>query len=128
MEIKQSQNCNCDTTPESTCCCTPSSEMFPIHKEPPTNESDAPCCGPPPEPPSSPHERAGFALYPFVETFITTPAGPVPRVKTKLSRNDRWNTLGVRLDMGRNNYKVAPGLYAVGDPDNQSPVLVTANY
>ena len=26
------------------------------------------------------------------------------------------------------NYKVDPGLYALGNPDKQSPVLVTANY
>ena len=26
------------------------------------------------------------------------------------------------------NYKINPGLYAVGTPDNTSPVLVTANY
>jgi len=28
----------------------------------------------------------------------------------------------------RMNYSVAPGLYAIGNPDESSPVLVTANY
>ena len=128
MEIKQSQNCNCETTHESPCCDSPSLKMFPIHREPPTAESNVPCCGPPPGPPSSSFERPGFTLCPFVESFIDTPAGPVPRVKTKLSPEDRSGTLSVRLGVGRNNYKVAPGLYAVGNPDNQSPILVTANY
>jgi hypothetical protein len=34
----------------------------------------------------------------------------------------------VRVGIGRNNYKIAPGLYGVGNPGNDSPVLVTANY
>jgi hypothetical protein len=36
--------------------------------------------------------------------------------------------LKVRCGIGRNNYKIKPGLYAVGDPDDSSPVLVSANY
>jgi len=34
----------------------------------------------------------------------------------------------VRWGIGRNNYMIDPGLYAVGKPDSASPVLVTANY
>jgi hypothetical protein len=34
----------------------------------------------------------------------------------------------VRLGIKRDQYKIAPGLYCVGAPDSQSPVLVTANY
>lgn len=128
MESKQNQECDCDETPEPACCSNPPLKMFPIHGETLPGESDAPCCGPPAGPPSSPLERPGFALCPFVESFIETPAGPVPRVRTKLSGRDRWGTLAVRLDVGRNNYKVAPGLYAAGNPGKQSPVLVTANY
>jgi len=33
-----------------------------------------------------------------------------------------------RLTLGRMNYRVAPGLYAVGEPSKDSPMLVTANY
>ncbi|BHH86246.1 hypothetical protein LA52FAK_45350 [Desulforhopalus sp. 52FAK] len=36
--------------------------------------------------------------------------------------------MGARTGFYRNNYKVTPGLYCVGAPDNNSPVLVTANY
>jgi acetyl-CoA decarbonylase/synthase complex subunit gamma len=34
----------------------------------------------------------------------------------------------VRWGLGRYDYRVEPGLYAVGRPDADSPVLVTANY
>jgi acetyl-CoA decarbonylase/synthase complex subunit gamma len=34
----------------------------------------------------------------------------------------------VRWRIGRMRYKIEPGLYALGHPDDRSPVLVTANY
>jgi CO dehydrogenase/acetyl-CoA synthase delta subunit len=34
----------------------------------------------------------------------------------------------MRWGIGRERYRVAPGLYAVGQPDEQAPVLVSANY
>ena len=34
----------------------------------------------------------------------------------------------VRWSIGRNNYKIEPGIYALGSPDKNSEVLVTANY
>jgi len=37
-------------------------------------------------------------------------------------------TILTRIGLGRNHYKVTPGLYAVGRPGPESPVLVTANY
>lgn len=67
-------------------------------------------------------------LCPFVEEFVPTPVGPIPRVATTVSHRDRWGTIGARIGLIRRNYKVAPGLYAVGAPDADSPVLVTANY
>ncbi len=33
-----------------------------------------------------------------------------------------------RLGLQRDSYMVAPGLYAVGEPDRAAPILVTANY
>jgi len=99
--------------------------MLPMYQP---SEKDEACCGPPAGPPSSPHERPGYELCPFVEGFIHTKAGAVPQVKTALSTADWQGTVWVRLGFGRNDYKVAPGLYAVGRPDDQSSVLVTANY
>src|SRR5512133_2032458 len=59
---------------------------------------------------------------------VDTPLGPVPRVRTELRASDRVGTLRVRCGIGRMNYRVAPGLYAVGAPTPDSPVLVSANY
>ena len=86
------------------------------------------CCGSPPGPQSNRHEKPGYRLLDFVDTFIKTPVGPVPRVKTRLERSDRVGTLAARLGIKRDQYKIAPGLYCVGTPDQDSPVLVTANY
>jgi hypothetical protein len=49
-------------------------------------------------------------------------------VTSTLSREDRRGALRVRLNIGRSDYRVRPGLYAIGEPDDASPVLVTANY
>lgn len=59
---------------------------------------------------------------------MATPAGPVPRVRCTLGREDRLGTVRARLGIGRDHYSIAPGLYAVGSPDEASPVLATANY
>ena len=74
------------------------------------------------------HDRAGFRREPFVEDFLETSAGPVPRVRTSLSRRDALGGALARLGITRDHYVVTPGLYCVGHPDSQSPVLVTANY
>ncbi len=86
------------------------------------------CCGSPPGPESSRYEKPGYALLDFVEAFVQTPAGPIPRVKTALQWRDHAGTIRARLGINRAQYKIAPGLYCVGEPDAQAPVLVTANY
>ncbi len=93
-----------------------------------TPQQDEVCCGSPPEPQSSRFEKPGFALLDFVEEFVQTPAGPVPRVKTALQWPDYAGTVRARLGINRDQYKIAPGLYCVGAPDSQAPILVTANY
>jgi len=59
---------------------------------------------------------------------MQTPIGPVPRIKTELSATDIVGTIKTRLSISRMNYTVAPGLYGIGEPNSNSPVLVTANY
>ena len=49
-------------------------------------------------------------------------------VSTNLNFKDILGAWKVRWGIGRMNYKVSPGLYAVGKPDDTSPVLVSANY
>ncbi|HPS12999.1 MAG TPA: mercury methylation corrinoid protein HgcA [Prolixibacteraceae bacterium] len=51
-----------------------------------------------------------------------------PTVSTKLEFTDYLGAIKVRWDIGRNNYRVNPGLYKVGKPNNQSDVLVSCNY
>ena len=59
---------------------------------------------------------------------VETPAGPVPRVHSRIGSRDLLGRWKVRWGIGRDRYRVAPGLYALGAPDGNAPVLVTANY
>ncbi|MDO3380219.1 acetyl-CoA synthase subunit gamma [Geoalkalibacter halelectricus] len=59
---------------------------------------------------------------------MNTEVGEIPQVRTKLDWGDRVGRWQMRWGLGRMRYRIAPGLYAVGRPDPQSPVLVTANY
>jgi hypothetical protein len=52
----------------------------------------------------------------------------VPVVSTELNFKDFLGAVMVRWGINRNNYRVNPGLYAVGSPDPASDVFVTANY
>ncbi len=67
-------------------------------------------------------------MEPYVNGFVETPAGLVPRVRTTLLGSDIRETIVTRIGFGRSDFKVIPGLYCVGNPTPQSPVLVTANY
>jgi hypothetical protein len=51
-----------------------------------------------------------------------------PKVGSELSLRDKLGILKVRWGLSRMKYSVAPGLYRLGKPDENSPVLVTANY
>jgi len=74
------------------------------------------CCNPSGK---TPHWVIGSAV---------TPTGPVPRVSTRLEFQDRLGAFRSRTSAYRMSFKVPPGLYAVGEPDADSTVLVTANY
>ena len=65
---------------------------------------------------------------PFVTGTVDSPAGKIPQVSSTLTRQDRWGSIKARWGVGRMDYAVDPGLYALGSPDANSPVLVTANY
>jgi hypothetical protein len=66
--------------------------------------------------------------YPFQTGVVNTPAGQIPRVVSKLTGADKLGAIRARFGIGRMRYRVAPGLYAVGNPTDQSPVFVSANY
>lgn len=99
---------------ESACC-------------PPTPVSGSdkpPCCGPP-------TSASGGIITEKVPGFIEwldTSAGRVPRISTQLDGGDHLGACKARWGIGRMNYIVPPGLYAIGKPTATDPVLVTANY
>lgn len=130
LEKSSRCNCGCNQRPESSTCAPTN---FPIidssfQKNSACDASDEPCCGPPAGPKSASFEIPGYQIRTFVAGFMETAAGTVPQVHAQLNWHDKMGTVNVRLGFGRNDYKIAPGLYAVGRPDRSSPVLVTANY
>jgi hypothetical protein len=64
----------------------------------------------------------------YITGSVATKAGEVPVVSTELSRADRWGDLKATWAIRRMDYTVDPGLYAVGNPDQGSPVFASANY
>lgn len=70
----------------------------------------------------------GYRVEPYVIDFLATPGGRIPRVATRPDPWDRLGTCRARLGLDRNRYAVNPGLYAIGAPSPDAPVLVSANY
>jgi len=64
----------------------------------------------------------------YIISFLDSKIGKIPVVSSKLEKKDKLGEIKVRLGIGRDNYLVKPGLYAVGNPDKESQVFVTANY
>jgi len=64
----------------------------------------------------------------WVVGSLMTEVGPVWKVSTCLALSDLWEHFKCRISAFRNSYLVIPGLYAVGTPDKNSDVLVSANY
>ncbi len=68
------------------------------------------------------------ADQPFVCGTVATTVGLVPQTASELTRKEIRSHYLVRWNIGRDHFTVEPGLYALGDPGCDSPVLVTANY
>jgi len=51
-----------------------------------------------------------------------------PEISSGWTLEDHLGALRVRFSLGRNRYRVKPGLYGLGRPGKDSEVLVTANY
>ena len=64
----------------------------------------------------------------LVEENLQLPVGNIKKISTTLTKKDILGGTLIRLDINRNNYAIEPGLYAIGNPDENSPVLVSANY
>ena len=65
---------------------------------------------------------------PCVNGYVDGPSGMIPKVSSFLEWKDHWGAIKARFGLGRMHYTIDPGLYALGQPDKDSPVLVTANY
>ena len=61
-------------------------------------------------------------------SVVDTLKESIETVSATLSIADMLGAWKVRWGIGRMEYTVEPGLYAVGKPDEDSPVLVSANY
>lgn len=85
---------------KKSCCCP---------KQPEQPQQAVPCC-----PSGSPAQE--------IKTRV------IPRVATQLTGADKWGNIKVRWGIKRMNYKIEPGIYAVGNPNENSIVLVSANY
>jgi hypothetical protein len=99
--------------------------MIRIKEKVSCGESGTPCgCSQPVAQPRT----LGRINAPWCDGTVATAVGDVPHVPAELSFVDRVGTVKARFGVGRMHYRVTPGLYAVGKPTADSPVLVTANY
>jgi acetyl-CoA decarbonylase/synthase complex subunit gamma len=59
---------------------------------------------------------------------VAESAATPTRASATMTWRDSLGTLRVRFGIRRMDYRVRPGLYALGQPDATSPVLVSSNY
>lgn len=81
----------------------------------------------------APTDQAGFVATaelkkPYVERFMLFGGRTIPVVASRLGLADRWGGIKARWGSFRMRYRVLPGLYAVGSPQKDSAVFVSANY
>jgi hypothetical protein len=91
---------------------------------PPAEEEPSSCCSPA----ETPEELPGYRLWPFLRGWTEAAGKQVPQVATDLTFSDIAGRWAMRWGIGRSRFRVTPGLYAVGNPGPESPVLVSANY
>lgn len=60
--------------------------------------------------------------------FKETKCGKIPVISTDLTSLDIHGGWKARWGINRMDYRIEPGIYGFGNPDVNSPVLVTANY
>jgi acetyl-CoA decarbonylase/synthase complex subunit gamma len=102
--------------------CTPGGSCCPGETD--AGSAKPPCCGPA-------TSISGGIITDKVPGFIEwleTPGGRVPRIASELSFGDHLGACKARWGIGRMEFIVPPGLYAIGRPTATDPVLVTANY
>jgi len=60
--------------------------------------------------------------------WMKSDAGSIAVISGSLTSGDILGGWKARWGIGRMSYIVPPGLYAIGEPDAEAPVVVTANY
>lgn len=58
----------------------------------------------------------------------TADAVDIRQTSADITRSERWEHFKCRVGAFRDKYLVAPGLYALGEPDGNADVLISANY
>ncbi len=74
------------------------------------------------------HDPAIKDLPDWIRGTISTHIGLVNKISTEWTARDHWGNIKSRMSSFRMHYSVEPGLYAVGDPDKNSDIFVSANY
>ena len=64
----------------------------------------------------------------YITGQIETSVGQIEQVSTVWTNKDLFSTMKVRWSIGRMDYVVTPGLYAVGKPNENSDVYVSCNF
>jgi hypothetical protein len=112
---------SCCPPPEPSKSCGPPQQGESADCCPPSDATEA-CC------PGVVDDRPGYKLWPFVCGWLIESGQQIPQVATRLTATDIAGRWQMRWGLGRTRYTIAPGLYAIGAPSSDSPVLVTANY
>ncbi len=110
---------------KNPCGCAPDSPQGTVEG---SSSKEGVCCPSGQDSTQESFELPGYQVMGFVEGFLDTPAGRIPRVRASLKASDILGTIKTRMAINRDQYRIAPGLYGVGKPGPQDPVLVTANY
>lgn len=119
---------------ENKSCCSPDAKAKSVKIKPktrisnqsdlsPANDNSKSCCCSGGDPITQFSKKDHWIIGEF-----ETDAGVVPQVTTQLVIKDTLGTWKTRWGIGRMDYKINPGIYAIGTPDKTSNVLVTANY
>lgn len=92
----------------------------------PSESKQTGCCGQMPASAILPADEAIKADW--IAEYKDTKIGKIPVISTCLKAKDIVGGWKVRWGLNRMNYRIDPGLYAIGNPDENSWVFVTANY
>ncbi len=103
--------------------------------KPGTKETTA-CCGPAQSGLQAPDEASCETGLPvrekdrpaWVTGTLMTAGGAIPMVSSDLAASDYWEHIKCRTSAFRNIYTINAGLYAIGAPNKNSDVFVSANY